>query len=166
MIYQYAPKLKKQIEKTVCLLLAFLSAFCYAISMGDRVLYPAALQLLAFLSLAFAILIASGYLLRSYVYCVEENPTSSVPDFTVTELRGKRRAVVCRVSLRDIVKVEQIHSKNKRELLRTSRSTQRYDYTASMSYDGAYLLTVMQGDTAILVRILANEGLLRFFLNS
>lgn len=162
-MYQYAPKPKKQTEKLICVLLVFLATFCYTASVLFEVLFPALLQLLSFVCLTVAIFFASGYLLRSYVYRIEENPNSSTPDFTVTELCGKRRTVVCRVSLEEIVMVEPLTAANQKALSQKTRENPRYDYTATLSPEGACWLTVMQNGTPVSVKILTDEGLFRFF---
>ena len=167
-MYNYEPKLKKTREKLTLLILGFTVALLFAYAALPNSPFPALLQLVGMAWLVLAVMIACKCLLCRYAYTVapREYAEADEPyDFTVTEIQGKRRAVVCRISLAEVESVEQVNNENRKQITQALKGNSVYRYIAQLSLDNTYLVTVRDGDRHFYLFILADQTLLSL-LNS
>ena len=157
-MYEYAPRLKKTREKiwvSVCLLLG-----AVAYGFGNLLPYPVLYQLLAVGLLAAAILITVRYLLRDYIYCVTPSKDGEDLDLTVVEVMGKKRTVVCRVSVADIQSVTRVTDRRGQKTSDSQRKTPVYRYVSELQPQNACLLLVLDNKNSYFLEICANEELI------
>lgn len=158
-----APTPDKRREKHLVLLLMILGILLFALSGLPGMLLPGLWQLFAVASLAFAIYVLALCLLRRYVYALEprENAPAEAPlDFTVTELRGKRRTVVARFSVEDLREIRPITDGNRRTVAKEMRGKRCFDYSGVLFAEPtAYIEAEVSGET-VFVKILAEERFL------
>ena len=158
-----APTPDKRREKHLVFLLTILGILLFVISGLPGMLLPGLWQLFAVASLAFAIYVLALCLLRRYVYALEprENAPAEAPlDFTVTELRGKRRTVVARFSVEDLREIRPITDGNRRTVAKEMRGKRCFDYSGVLFAEPtAYIEAEVSGET-VFVKILAEERFL------
>ena len=158
-----APTPDKRREKHLVFLLTILGILLFVISGLPGMLLPGLWQLFAVASLAFAIYVLALCLLRRYVYALEprENAPAEAPlDFTVTELRGKRRTVVARFSVEDLREIRPITDGNRRAVAKEMRGKRCFDYSGVLFAEPtAYIEAEVSGET-VFVKILAEERFL------
>ena len=103
------------------------------------------IQLLAILLLVVAVFLVTRYVTKTYEYAVE--PTDDGADLTVTEISsgGKRRIVVCRISLSGIESVRAIVGKD--EELSAIRKARRkiFDYRIDVAPEKSILAVANEG---------------------
>lgn len=158
-----APTPDKRREKHLVFLLTILGILLFVISGLPGMLLPGLWQLFAVASLAFAIYVLALCLLRRYVYALEprENAPAEAPlDFTVTELRGKRRTVVARFSVEDLREIRPVTEGNRRAVAKEMRGKRCFDYSGVLFAEPtAYIEAEVSGET-VFVKILAEERFL------
>lgn len=158
-----APTPDKRREKHLVFLLTILGILLFVISGLPGMLLPGLWQLFAVASLAFAIYVLALCLLRRYVYALEprENAPAETPlDFTVTELRGKRRTVVARFSVEDLREIRPVTEGNRRAVAKEMRGKRCFDYSGVLFAEPtAYIEAEVSGET-VFVKILAEERFL------
>ena len=152
-MYEYAPQFEKKAEKWLVAALVSVAALLFGTSMTGIVPYPAFFQLGATACLAVGIVIVSGCLLKSYVYTVEEGG-----DFVITEQTGRRRTVVCRVSVASVESVTPI-TKDKTEKVE-EKEGRRFNYTGTLFCGEKYDVRVREQGETFSVRICADAGLI------
>ena len=161
-----APTPDKRREKHLVFLLTILGILLFVISglpemFGDSMLWI--WQFFAVASFAFAIYVLARCLLRRYVYALEprENAPAEAPlDFTVTELRGKRRTVVARFSVEDLREIRPITDGNRRTVAKEMRGKRCFDYSGVLFAEPtAYIEAEVSGES-VFVKILAEERFL------
>lgn len=151
-MYEYTPNSQKSTEKLLMGLCLILGAVSYGF--GQILPYPALYQLFATACFAAVVIVTVRYLLRDYTYSVIEGEDGT-HDLTVTEIMGKKRAVVCRVALADIGGVEPITQKNK-----TATKRAVYRYVSEIKPRDAYLLEILDEREPYHLVICADETLL------
>ena len=161
-MYEYFPKEPKKKELLILVGLLGVGFFLYGISQIPGLPFPAILQLLSFVCMTGVVIVSTRYLLRDFCYRIEFAENTDVPDFTVTERCGRRITVVCRVSVNDVVEVRPICSKEARKLAKSQKERRVYDYTCRIDSDHLYLLTVRDGETLYDIRIMADQGLIKY----
>lgn len=158
-----APTPDKRREKHLVFLLTILGILLFVLSGLPGMLLPGLWQLFAVASLAFAIYVLALCLLRRYVYALEprENAPAEAPlDFTVTELRGKRRTVVARFSVEDLREIRPITDGNRRTVAKEMRGKRCFDYSGVLFAEPtAYIEAEVSGES-VFVKILAEERFL------
>lgn len=158
-----APTPDKRREKHLVFLLTILGILLFALSGLPGMLLPGLWQLFAVASLAFAIYVLALCLLRRYTYALEprENAPAETPlDFTVTELRGKRRTVVARFSVEDLREIRPITDGNRRTVAKEMRGKRCFDYSGVLFAEPtAYIEAEVSGES-VFVKILAEERFL------
>lgn len=158
-----APTPDKRREKHLVFLLTILGILLFVLSGLPGMLLPGLWQLFAVASLAFAIYVLALCLLRRYVYALEprENAPAEAPlDFTVTELRGKRRTVVARFSVEDLREIRPITDGNRRTVAKEMRGKRCFDYSGVLFAEPtAYVEAEVSGES-VFVKILAEERFL------
>lgn len=165
---EYHTKGKKRRERLVLLVSLLLGSVSFGFSMLPAVLYPMLYQLLAVLCFVLSVWMLVRYLMRDYIFRVypREDGKNGGPDLTITEIYGRKRTVVCRVSVSDILEVEEITKENRRELKAKQRGKDVYVYTGEMRPPSLYLLTVADGETVFFLQIYADEALLQCLKHS
>ncbi|MBQ8431796.1 MAG: hypothetical protein IJX28_02825 [Clostridia bacterium] len=156
-MYEYAPGREKRKEKRFLLLGALCAIGLFAASRIPGVLFPWILQFLSVALGSVLLLLASRCLLYSYVYRVGD------AELTIVEYCGKRRTVVCRIYLSDILSVEEIRRENRRERLALCKGGRVYSYLGEWFPSRYYLLTVRDGEERFYLKINADSGLLQAF---
>jgi len=160
MIYEYAPQLAKKRERLLCIFLPILGAALFFASVFPGMPLPWLVQMLAIGCFGATVMILSLCLMRSYVYTVEEG-TGGNPDFIITEYYGRRRTVVCRVALSDVLSVSPYGEETKKMLAEKKGASRCYVYTGALFDCSQYLLDVEAHGERFFLRICADKELLR-----
>ncbi len=163
-MYEYAPKPKKTKEKLIFALSLVLAAACFGVSHIPAVPYPAVYQLLMVFCLVGTVMILVRCLMRNYVYRVEPRENAAPdepPDFTVTEVYGNRRSVVCRISAGEVRRIERVTRENRSALSTAQKRKRVYYYTAQLQPSNLWVLAVEEEGEEFFVRICADEGLIQ-----
>lgn len=113
-------------------------------------------EIIGLFMVAFAILIASRYLLKDYVYRLEMTEEGRV-DLTVTELQGRRRITVCRIGLDEIGEILVEAPETRKEVRARLKEMKRYDYCVDLSPTRSLYLIFSDGDRTVSVRIVPDE---------
>ena len=159
MIYEYAPAFPKRKERLLCIASLLLGGALFGGSMFPGLSMPWILQLCAFACFVVFIMLVSLCIMRSYVYTVEER-ADGTPDFIITEYYGRRRTVVCRVSLSSVRSVMPYTKERAAAHGKRRESVKKFVYTAIL-FDEARYLVEIEEEERFLVCICANDGLLR-----
>lgn len=157
-MYEYAPKsrrIREKIGMSVCLILGMLSY-----GFGQILTYPFLYQLFAVFALTVSILITVRFLLRDYVYRVSSLENGERLDFTVTEVMGKRRMVMCRVAVSDIGEITPVSRLSSRELSEKIQKRPFYRYVSQWKPQNAYLLEIFDDEKTYFLEICADDGLI------
>ncbi len=96
-MYEYKPSYSKKKECLASCILALLAVLLLALSRLQGILFPALIQAAAVLLLAGAVLLLSRFVLRSYVYRIEQGDNGERL-LVILETVGKRTRTVCRLS--------------------------------------------------------------------
>jgi hypothetical protein len=152
-MYVYSPKFEKKKEKLLSLFLAVLGVALYFASQFPGAPVPGVIQILGVGCLAGAILLISMCVLRSYSYEVVEDEEGK-HDFVITEYYSRRKTVVCRMALTDVVSVVPLDPnwKKGKETL--------YTYTGVLFDEKRYLVEMNTHGEHLFVIICADEALL------
>ena len=167
-MYEYQPKLSKQKERILTLLLGVSGVLLFAVSQIYGVPFPAFVQLFGVLLLGGAIIIASRYLLRDFCYTVAPRADASLDapqDLTVTELCGKRRRVVCILSVAEILDATPCTAENKQMRRAQMSGATVYRYVASLWEGDVWLLEVRHDEMRFFLEIHADKRLISSILN-
>ena len=156
-MYLYHPKFQKKKEKLLAWFLVALGVALYIASQFPEVPIPGLVQILGVGSLAGCILIVSMYVLRSYSYELVENEEGKT-DFIITEHYSRRKTVVCRVGLSDVVSVVPYDQNRKKE------KNTVYTYTGILFDEKRYLLEMQANGEHFFVIICADETLLNLLV--
>ena len=160
MFYEYIPRSNKKKEKLWVLSLTVIAACLFTVSYIPGVLFPALLQLAAVICLCATVFLACRYLLRSFVYRIEENQNPLVDsslDFLILEHRGKAVQTICRISLSEIKKTEAVTKENQKQIAQLLKGKAVYDYTAQLDLCDQWLLWVEREEGSFYLKITANE---------
>lgn len=157
-MYEYAPqprRIREKIGMSVCLIFGMLSY-----GFGQILPYPVFYQLFAVFALTVSILITVRFLLRDYVYRVSPSENGEFFDFTVTEVMGKRRVVMCRISVEDIGEITPASTLSSRELSEKIQKRPFYRYVSQWKPKNAYLLEIFDDEKTYFLEICADDGLI------
>ena len=158
-MYTYFPKFAKKKEKLLSWFLVALGVALYVASQFPGVPVPGLVQILGVGSLAGCILIVSMYVLRSYSYELVENEEGKT-DFIITEHYSRRKTVVCRVGVEDIVSVTLLDPNWKKEKQTV------YTYTGILFDENRYLVEMNTHGEHLFVIICVDETLLKLLTNN
>lgn len=166
-MYEYAPKTDKRAERLIFLALLAFAAINYVSSMLPFTPFPALFQLVAFVSLAVAIIVIGKYMLCRYVYSVEINEASpdGEMDFVITECIRQRRKVVCRIERSAVVSVTYVTGENRKALASKHKGKPVFRHTGELFPKNCALLEIEQNETQYYIYILCDEGLENAILN-
>ncbi|MBR7099094.1 MAG: hypothetical protein IKC59_06735 [Clostridia bacterium] len=151
-MYEYSPSPKKATEKLLMGLCLLIGAVLYGF--GQILPYPAIYQLLATACFAAVVIVTVRFLLRDYTYSVIEGEDGAV-DLTVTEIMGRKRAVVCRVAIAEIGRIEPLKKHSKADPKRAV-----YRYVSEFKPKDAYLLEILDEYEPYNLVICADETLI------
>jgi len=154
-MYAYHPQFKKKKEKLLAWFLVALGIVLYITSQYPGAPIPGILQIIGVCSFAGSILIVSMCILRSYSYEMVEGEEEGKRDFVITEHYSRRKTVVCRVGIEDIVSVVPYDPNSKKE------KNTVYSYTGVLFDEKRYLLEMNAHGEHFFVIICADEILLR-----
>ena len=148
MIYAYRPKRRGR----AALLLVGASFFVFLVAITYAVIFGEAryiLEPVALVALAVAVLILGRYLLKEYIYSIEDGKVGF--DFVVVEWQAKRRRTVARVALSDITEVARETEETRRALRKRMRAGRSYDYVIDLGARDALVVFLTEDgkDTAI-----------------
>lgn len=154
-MYAYHPQFKKKKEKLLAWFLVALGVVLYITSQYPGAPIPGILQILGVCSLAASILLVSMCVLRSYSYEIVEGEEEEKRDFVITEHYSRRKTVVCRVGVDDVVSVQELapNWKKGQETL--------YTYTGILFDEKRYLVEMQAHGEHFFVIICADETLLK-----
>ena len=158
-MYAYHPKFQKKKEKILTWFLVALGVVLYITSQYPAAPVPGILQILGVCSLAGSILIVSMCILRSYSYEIVEGEEEGTRDFVITEHYSRRKTVVCRVGLGDVVSVKELDPKWKKK-----KENALYTYTGILFDEKRYLVEMQAHGEHFFVIICADETLLNFLV--
>ena len=153
-MYAYHPRFKKKKEKLLAWFLVALGVVLYITSQYPGAPIPGILQIISIGSLAGSILLVSMCILRSYSYEIVEGEEEGTRDFVITEHYSRRKTVVCRVGVDDVVSVQELapNWKKGQEAL--------YTYTSILFDEKRYLVEMQAHGEHFYVIICADETLL------
>ena len=160
--------LKKRKQKQNILLLSLLLAVIAAAAVclfGGSLLgsLKGITEIIGLFALAFAVLVASRYLLKDYVYRLEEAENGDV-DLTVTELQGKRRVTVCRIGLSAVEEILTETPETRKAMKERLKGMKRYDYCIDLVPSRSLYLLFRDRDETVSVRLIPDERMERILL--
>lgn len=158
-MYEYHPQFKKKKEKLLACFLAALGVVLYFSARIPGVLIPGVIQILAVCSFAGSILVISMCVLRSYSYQLTEGEDGRI-DFLITEFYSRRKTVVCRVGLEEIVSVVPFEKSAQCKTKAEKGKEKVYTYTAILFDEKRYCVEIHTQEEQIFVIICADEALL------
>lgn len=163
-MYEYAPKFEKKREKGLCLLLLSVGLLLWFAAYIPGVPMGALFQLVGVGFMTAMILVYSLAVARNYVYAIEQTEDGGA-DFIITEYYGKRRTVVCRVSVSSV----EMSAPRTKETLEAFRGERRgkhfYNYTGVLFDAERYFLRIREGEDVFFVQICANKDLISALIN-
>ncbi len=162
-MYEFAPKPKKLREKiwmSICLFLGVL-LYCF----GQILPYPILYQLTSVLLLTAAVLITVRYLLRDYIYRVTFNEDGTMADFTVTEVMGRRKTVVCRISVLEICEITSLSGLSSKEISKKCEKAPLYRYVSQWKPLNPYLLGIFDDEKNYFLEICADQKMVDLILS-
>ncbi|MBQ9784748.1 MAG: hypothetical protein IJW29_04535 [Clostridia bacterium] len=158
-MYEYAPKFEKKKEKRLTALVLVVGLLIYFVSYIPNVPYGVLFQIAGICGMAAMILLFSLVVARNYVYTVKEDEEGEL-DFIITEFYGKRRTVVCRVSVSSIRMAIPCNEETQAQLASEKNGKRLYNYTGVLFDEERYCLKIVEGGETFLVKICANKDLI------
>ena len=155
-MYVYHPAFPKKKEKLLAWFLAALGIVLYFTAQIPGAPHPALFQMFGVGCLAVMILLVSMCILRSYSYELREGEEEGKIDFIITEHYSRRKTVVCRVGLEDVVSVVPFDSNQKKE------KEKFYTYTGVLFDEKRYQVEIEAHGEHFFVIICADETLLGY----
>lgn len=109
-MYQVKVKKQNKLTAVLCALLCAGGVGLFGISLNPSVPFPFVAQGLGVLSLTVSVILYTRYFLHTYYYSVHPSGVfdasgTEIYDLEVVDESGKKRTTVCRLGLRDIVRV-------------------------------------------------------------
>lgn len=145
-----------------CFVVAF---FMLGISGIDGLSYPMLYQLTAFLLLTAGVYVLVRYILKLYRYelmdsCIVDMNGDPKYDLVITEITGRRRRVVTRVSVRDIEAVLCLHEKQDKAAIKSlmGEGQRLYRYVNDPFERRGIYLTVPEEDSVLMIPV--DDGML------
>ena len=157
-MYEFAPKADKRREKLWLIGSLGLAALFFIGSYLPAMPLPSFLQLIAFSCFSFAIIVASKYLLCTYVYRIEVTEGGDW-ELVVIEHCARRTRTVCRLPLSSVRSVQEVTAKNRKLFLSEHRQRMIYRYTGEMRSERAIGLEATYGGEELCLLLLYDEAL-------
>ena len=161
-MYKNTPKIQNGSAKACSLICLLVGAALWILSGAEFVPLTWLVQLCSIIFFAASIYMASLYLLRLYTFSVEQNDKLGGDnyDFIITERKGKKETVVCRISLDDIVKARIVDKENKKTVERERKKMKCYTYDVQFLPSRQIEITSRWDDDMLSVMITYDEQLL------
>jgi len=159
-MYAYHPQFKKKKEKMLAWFFVALGAVLYITSQYPGAPVPGILQIIGVGSLAGSILLVSMCILRSYSYEIVAGEEEGKLDFVITEHYSRRKTVVCRVGLDEVVAVVPFEESAQRKVKVEKGKEKVYTYTGVLFDEKRYCVQICTQGEQIFVIICADEALL------
>lgn len=161
-MYEYKAQRRNKAAAVTTLLSSLAAAVCL---FGGSLLgsLKGIAEIIGLFALAFAVLVASRYLLKDYVYSLEEAENGDV-DLTVTELQGKRRVTVCRIELSAVEEILTETPETRKAMKERLKGMKRYDYCADLVPSRSLYLLFRDRDETVSVRLIPDERMERILL--
>lgn len=160
MTYEYMPTPKNQWIKPLCMGLFFGALVLFGASGLKEIMpMPWLFQFVAICMLTVSILLMGRYLLRYYLYRVEE--IKGGVDFTVTEITRRGGTTVCRLGLSQLLSVKEWNEENK-----PLRGKKIYNYCVDARPVASWLLEFADGEETIYIRFSPDERMLEILKNA
>jgi len=125
-----------------------------------------AFQLVGLCLFTAAVYLVTRYMTKSFLYRVFPDDDGRM-DFSVTELRGKTRCMVCRIGLADIREAVMVDARSKEEMAEVKKRIKAeklrcYDYCSDLSPTlSCYLFVREQSGEPLVIRIMPDEKLFK-----
>lgn len=161
MTYEYMPKANNKGLKAICTGLFFGAVVLFGASgmMGDVIKMPWLMQFISICMLTVSILLMGRYLLRYYLYRVEE--VDGGVDFTVDEITRRGRVTVCRLGLSDLVSIKEWNDENK-----PPRGKKIYNYCVDARPAASWVAEFADGEDRIYIRFSPDGKMLTILENA
>lgn len=159
-MYLYSPKFEKKKEKLLSLFFAVLGVALYFASQFPGAPVPGVIQILGVGCLAGAILLISMCVLRSYSYELVEGEEKV--DFVIAEHYSRRKTVVCRVGLDDVIGVSPYTTELKDMLSKEKQKV--YSYTGVLFDEDRFIVEMNAHGEHFYVVICADETLMNLLV--
>ena len=157
MTYEYMPPAKNQWIKTLCMGVFFGALVLFMVSgVKDLLPIPWLFQFAAVAMMTASIMLMGRYLLRYYMYRIEE--VSGGVDFTVTEITRRGGTTVCRLGLSQLRAVKEWNDQNK-----PPRGKKLYNYCADARPEASLVLEFSDGGEIIYIRCSPDERMTELF---
>ena len=140
-MFEFAPKpsrIKEKLWMSLCFVFGTVSY-----GFGQILPYPMVCQLFAVALFTAAVLIMVRYLMRDYVYCVETDADGMDAELVIVETMGKRRTVVCRVAVTDIVGIFSATDVANLKKLKPMKAKGIYRYLSQMKSENSTFLEIL-----------------------
>ena len=161
-MYAYHPQFKKKKEKMLAWFLVALGVVLYITSQYPGAPIPGVLQIVGIGSLAGSILLVSMCILRSYSYEIVEGEEEGTRDFVITEHYSRRKTVVCRVGLDEVVAIVPFEESAQQKVKAEKGKEKVYTYTGVLFDEKRYCVQICTQGEQIFVIICADEALVKF----
>ncbi len=131
--------------------------------------YRWAVQLLAIAMLVMGIFITTRYIMKNYVYAIYEDEDGR--DLTVTELSGRHRVTVCRISLSSIERLEVVEAADRptdTQVKNDIKAQKRklFNYCVDLFSDKYICVFSNEGGTPIAIKLTWDERLAEWLVPS
>jgi len=155
-MYEYMPQGSRGKLKGLCMGM-FAGAIALFFASGiEGILYPAVMQMISVLIIAFTIMLMGRYLLRHYLYRVADDGEGM--DFVVDEISRRGRYTVCRLALKQLVSAAEWSDDKK-----PGKGTKVYNYCVDVKPVGSWLLDFVDGEDHIFIRLSPDDKLKSIF---
>ncbi len=156
------PKNTKKLSLTTGLLLAGAAILMLVTFLAPNMGYRWAVQLLSIGMLVMQIFITTRYIMKNFIYAVLRDGDDL--DLTVTEVQGKNRVTVCRISLDSIEKVVVVESADRpadTELKNSIKAQKRkmFNYCADLFSEKYMCVLSNESGTPIAIKLSWDEKL-------
>ncbi len=130
--------------------------------------YKWAFQFIAVGLIAMGIFITTRYIMKNFVYAICKGDDGN--DFTVTELQGRHKTTVCRISLSSIEQAVVVPQNDKpaEQVIKNKireEKRKKFNYCADLLADNYICIFSNEGDTPIAIKISWNSSLETWFEN-
>lgn len=160
MNYEYMPKANNGKMKGICTgLFAGAVVLFGASGLKDVFPMPWLMQFVSICMLTVAIMLMGRYLLRYYLYRVEQ--TRDGVDFTVDEITRRGRVTVCRLSLGALISISRWDEEHK-----PPKGKKIYNYCVDARPAESWLLTFADGDDMLYIRFSPDDKMRVMFENA
>ena len=145
---RYTPRPVNHRATAVAMGLSFPAVLLFAISAVIPT-YGGVMQLLGLIMLVVGLFVAYKFVLSSYTYVLTD-PGDGIPCLLIEQTQGKRVSLVCRVPLRQILRISEAEKEH--------RSGKAYVYVATMHGGRYQYVSARTEGVDLLLKLEADEG--------